>query len=54
MENGYYWARKVTPQEWEVVEVDGDNVWVIGECDCYEEDDFEFGDEIVCYEGLND
>jgi len=44
MKDGYYWARKM--QEWEIVEVLDDVVWVLGDDDEYTEDDFEFGDEI--------
>ena len=44
MKDGFYWARKM--QEWEIVEVLDDVVWVLGDDDEYTEDDFEFGDEI--------
>ena len=51
MENGFYWAKKVVIEEdWEIVEVEDGNVYRIGDEDSWEEDEFEFGDEIECEE----
>ena len=50
MENGFYWARRVVPQNWEIVEVDAGDIWVLGDNESYTEDEFEFGEEIVCDE----
>ena len=50
MENGYYWARKIEPSEWEVVEVCDGAILRTGVAEEYGEDDFEFGNEVVCEE----
>ena len=51
MENGYYWAKKVVIEEdWEIVEVEDGNVYRLGDDESWEEDEFEFGEEIECLE----
>jgi hypothetical protein len=53
---GHYWAKanfvKEHAQEWVIVEVSGNSVWVIGSNMPFDLADFTFGPEVTKPEGL--